>query len=288
MFNRSESFFEGVQKTKLFYQIWEPPQSKGHLVITHGQAEHSGCYHRLVEGIKDLSYTVYAWDLRGHGKSEGQRGYARNFTDYVLDFQQFVEHLRVERELPPQNLNFLGHSMGALIQLRALIENPHWAFKAQALSSPMLGVALEVPLYKDLAALAFSKLWPTLTLNNEIKYEDLTRDAEVIKEFQADFLRHNRISSGVYLGAIAAIESLRHDIHKVTVPTLVQIPSHDPVVGSEEAKALFSKIGAEKKILKVYPDRKHEIYNDLGRDQVYQDLMAFLMSCNPDNNFQKT
>jgi alpha-beta hydrolase superfamily lysophospholipase len=278
MFKRSESFFTGLHNTKLFYQMWEPEQPRGHLVISHGQAEHSGCYQRLIEGLKELSFSVYAWDMRGHGRSEGQRGYARDFEDYVKDLQLFIQHLRDERGLYPKNIHLVGHSMGGLVQLKMLLNNGHWEFPGQILSSPMLGVAVDVPLYKDVAALVFSKILPTVTLSNEIQYKDLTRDPEVINEFNSDVLRHDRISSAVYLGAIATIELLRQNMHKIKVPTLLQIPNQDPVVGSTSSQDFFQKLGATTKVLKIYPDRMHEIYNDFGREEVFQDVVQFIQS----------
>lgn len=276
MFKRSESFFTGMHKTRLFYQVWEPAQIRGHLVITHGHGEHSGSYQRLIEGLKELSFAVYAWDLRGHGRSEGQRGYARDFEDYVKDFQLFLQHLRDERGLYPKDLHVLGHSMGGLVQLKMLLNNSHWEFPAQILSSPMLGVAVEVPLYKDLAALVLRNLMPTLTLGNEIQYTDLTQDPAVITEFNSDVLRHNRISAGVYLGSITTIEILRTSIQKIQIPTLLQIPVEDPVVGSKTSQELFQKLGSSRKVLKIYPDRKHEIYNDFGREEVFKDILDFI------------
>ena len=259
MFKRSESFFTGSQKNHLFYQVWEPTHSKGNVVITHGQAEHSGCYQRLVEGLQELSYTVYAWDMRGHGRSEGKRGFAKDFEDYVKDFQIFLQHLRDEHGLYPKDLALIGHSMGGLVQLKMLLNNLHWDFQAQVLSSPMLGVAVDVPLYKDLAAFVFRSVLPSLTLSNEIHFEDLTRDPDVIKEFNFDVMRHDRISAGAYLGAVSTIELLRSNMHKIETPTLWQIPENDPVVGSQSSRALFAKLGRSQKVLKVYPDRKHEI-----------------------------
>jgi len=276
MSKRSESFFTGLHNTRLFYQIWEPAQVRGHLIITHGQAEHSGCYQRLIEALKELSIAVYAWDMRGHGRSEGQRGYARDFEEYVKDFQLFIQHLRDERNLYPKDLLLLGHSMGGLVQLKMLLNNTHWEFPAQVLSAPMLGVAVDVPLYKDLAALVFRNLLPTLTLSNEIKYTDLTRDPEVLAEFNSDVLRHDRISAGVYLGSVTTIELLRQNMSKIEIPTLLQIPDNDPVVGSRTSQELFEKLGSHTKVLKIYPDRKHEIYNDLDREEVFQDLIEFL------------
>jgi len=280
MFKRSEFFFQGAQKTKLFCQIWEPAEVRGHLIITHGQAEHSGCYHRLVEGLKDLSLAVYAWDLRGHGRSDGKRGYVAEFRNYSQDLQFLIHHLRDERGLYPKDLFLLGHSMGGLIQLMTQLESPHWSFKAQVLSAPMLGVAVDVPIYKDVGALIFSKLLPTLTLDNEIKYENLTRDEKVLHEFKTDVLRHHRISSEAYLGALMCIEKLRESAAQIQCPALIQIPSKDPVIDSESTRQFFKKLNVSTKLLIEYQDRKHEIYNDIGRQVAYQDVVKFLAQFN--------
>lgn len=271
---RSEGFFQGHENTRLYYQMWTPAQSKGHLVITHGQAEHSDCYVRLVEALAPLSWTIYAWDLRGHGRSDGQRGYVKNFADYVQDYAAFLNYLRRESKMKDPVL--LGHSMGGLIQTTALLENSTGPAKAQVLSSPMFGVAVEVPLAKDLAALVLSKVMPQLTMGNQIVFTDLTRDPEVIAEFEKDEMRHDRISSSAYLGAIAAIENVRSNTQKIRLPTLIQIPDNDPVVGSTTTQTFFQKWGSSDKTLKEYPDRKHEIYNDLGREEVFADLIDFL------------
>jgi alpha-beta hydrolase superfamily lysophospholipase len=280
MFKRSEFFFQGAHKSRLFCQMWEPAQVKGHMIITHGQAEHSGCYQRLVEGLKNLSYTIYAWDLRGHGRSDGKRGYVSDFSLYTKDFQLFLQKLRNEKNLYPNDFVLIGHSMGGLVQMMTQLENPHWLFRAQVLSSPMLGIAVDVPLYKDLAALVFSKVLPTVTLNNEIRYEDLTQDSAVLKEFKSDVLRHHRISSAAYLGAISAIETLRQEIGSIKTPTLFQIPTDDPIVGSESSRRFFKSLGSPNKVLIEYPNRKHEIYNDVGREETFDDIQKFLTSLN--------
>jgi alpha-beta hydrolase superfamily lysophospholipase len=104
----------------------------------------------------------------------------------------------------------------------------------------------------------------------------LTRDPEVLNEFNSDVLRHDRISAGVYLGSVSTIEILRQNMSKIETPTLLQIPTDDPVVGSKTSQELFQKLGASYKVLKIYPDRKHEIYNDLGRDEVFKDVIDFV------------
>jgi acylglycerol lipase len=97
----------------------------------------------------------------------------------------------------------------------------------------------------------------------------------VVKEYQADVLRHNRICSGVYLGALHSFDFVQQRADKLVIPTLVQIADKDQVANSIAAETFFAHMTCEK-TLKVYPGHKHELYNDLGREEVFADLNAFL------------
>lgn len=271
-----EGFFTGFHDSKLFYKHIEDPKSQLNIVLTHGQSEHSGPYHRLFSALNDMPVSIYAWDLRGHGRSQGQRGYVLNFSEYVNDLKSYVDYLSVTHQLFEKPVVLIGHSMGGLIQIKALLENQNWSIAAQVLSGPWLGLSVEVPLIKDLGAIAIHKLMPKLTLSNEIRYTDLTSDSEVIEEFKKDSLRHTKISAGAYLGGQTtslAVKSLAAD---VKVPTLMQISSADPIVSSSACRDFYQKIGAEDKKLIEYPDFGHEIYNEVKRAEVFADLKAFL------------
>jgi len=272
----SEAFFNGYQETRLFYQFWEAKNPKANLIITHGHGEHSECYLRVVEALSDLPLRIFAWDLRGHGRSEGLRGYALNFEDYNRDYEALMMHLQREHQIFQKPLFLLAHSMGALIQLKALTENIHWPVTAQALSSPMMGISVEVPLIKDLGAVALRMFLPKVTMGNELSYDDLSRDPVIHQEYDRDVLRHAQMSSGVYLGSLAAMELVKAKVQRIQVPTLLQIAEKDPVVSTEKNLAMFKKLGSKEKLLKVYPDRKHELFNDLGREEVLHDLHDFL------------
>jgi lysophospholipase len=276
MLTKSEGFFLGYNNCRLHYKHWLHTQPKAHLIITHGQAEHADCYHRLIEALKGLPLNIFAWDLRGHGKSEGQRGCVKSFKEYTEDYKCFLRFLRQSGEIEPKDMILLGHSMGGLIQLSSIASLLHWKMKANILSSPLLGFTVDVPIYKDLAALIFRNLMPNLTMNNELQFSDVTSDEKVIAEMESDILRHDRISPGAYLGSIEEIEKLRTTISQIDIPTFIQIPEHDPVVDSEATKQFFQKISSSEKYLISYPNRKHEIYNDLGREEVFKDLVNFI------------
>ncbi len=276
MYSRKESYFLGYQDLKLFYQRWIPEKTKGQLVITHGHGEHSENYQRVVDALAGEGWSIYAWDWRGHGRSQGQRGFARQFSDYCYDYEAFLSFLLqkklIDTKLPTV---FLGHSMGGLIQLRSVLSHSEWTFSAQVLSSPMLGVAMDVPLVKQVAAKVLNNFLPRLTLSSGILNSALTRDPEIIKQHEKDTLRHTRICSGVWFGALEAIQYVKENTKKFEHPLLLQMPDTDQVVSSSASQAYFDSL-KEPKLLKVYSGYKHEIFNDLDRKVPLDDLKKYL------------
>lgn len=275
-YKRKEGYFKGYKETQIFFQTWEATNPELQIVITHGHGEHSECYHRLINFFNKQKINFIAWDLRGHGKSEGKRGYVDSFNDYIYDFEIFINHIN---ELNSDNLPtlYLAHSMGALIQNKYLISNPDFTPSAQVLSAPLFGFSLPVPSIKDKASRLLHFLYPQFTMWNEITHDMLTRDAEVIKEFEKDHLRHDLISSGIYLGMVENFELINKMAAKIKTPTLIQISENDPVVSTPAAKEFYKKIGStEKRILLYGEGARHEMYNDVHRLEVFKDLKKYL------------
>jgi alpha-beta hydrolase superfamily lysophospholipase len=276
MYQRSETFFNGHDGTKLFLQKWINPKAKGTVIFTHGQAEHSECYVRLIDAMENESWNFIGWDLRGHGKSAGIRGYAKDFDDYVLDFHIFINLCKTFSEVSNKPIVLLGHSMGGLIQTCALIEKKLDGISAQVLSSPLFDVSVAVPAWKESGATFLNAFLPKVTLGNEIKYSDLTRDPKVIREYEMDTYRHDKISSGVYIGMKREFPKVQAHASEITLPTLLHISDQDPVVSSPAALKFFDHISSERKELKIVEGGKHELYNDICREEVFKVVIQFL------------
>ncbi len=273
MHKRSDSFFKGHDDSQLYIQKWEAENPKALLLITHGQGEHSECYHRLVSALPD--YSFIAWDLRGHGQSEGLRGYAKDFDDYILDFHIFLNHCLSLNTKSKTPLILVAHSMGALIQTCALKEKQYPTVKAQVLSSPLFGVSIAVPEWKDAASSLVNQFLPKITLGNEIKNEQLTRDHDVIKEYEKDNYRHTKISASVYLGFKREFLKINSYAAEINIPTLLHISDNDPIVSSGAALTFFDQLKSDKKELKIFENGRHELYNDTCRHEVFKVVQDF-------------
>jgi alpha-beta hydrolase superfamily lysophospholipase len=276
MIERLEGTFFGYEDCELFYQLWRPETSRGTIVVTHGISEHSECYNRFANTMAQDNWTIVGWDLRGHGRSEGKRGYVADFSEFSNDLDALIKFVKAQILKRDQPLVLFGHSLGGLITLRTMVNNAPANIAALALSSPALGLSLPVPKIKERAAEILATWLPKVTLYNEIRYADLIRDTEMQKEYRNDPLRHDKASPQVYLGMQTAIQELNKQAAEIYVPVIMQLAGKEKIVSTPASEKFFELIGSKKKEIFVYADSLHEIFQDLGRDEVFADLKQFL------------
>lgn len=276
MSQRSEIHLKcGPGTETLFLQNWKAtPPSRGTILITHGVAEHSDCYHPTASSLASLGYDVWAWDLPGHGKSYGQRGYIHSFSEFTDRLLQVLEAL--QKSSPQKPLFLFGHSMGGLITLQFALKNPQAPVASYLLSSPALGVKVQVPFIKDQAARLLLHLAPRFTIPHQIPYEDLSRDQNFVKNYAKDPLRHSKYSAPLYFGVLQAMSDTLARASELHQPFFIQAAGQDKVVDSVATQEFFKNLGSTKKQLKMYPESYHEIFNDLNRQEVIDDLAKYL------------
>jgi alpha-beta hydrolase superfamily lysophospholipase len=273
MSQRFEGLFKGVDQTELFFQTWVPEKVRGTILITHGLAEHSECYHHVAKTLAEDGWRVFAWDLRGHGRSEGKRGFVKHLSFYMDDLEIF--HKLVLKESDGAAPIMFAHSMGGLITTRFLQTRPV-KYSALVLSSPLFGISAKVPWIKETLAHVAVKWLPTLTMHNEIKYEDLTRDEEFLKAYPSDVLRHDKISPGLFLSMVESFPLAFENAERIQNPVLMQISGEDRIVSSQASREMFEKFPNKKNQMIVYNESLHEIYNDIERETVLSDLKRFI------------
>lgn len=275
MLKRYEGSFKGHDETELFYQTWVPASVTGTIVLTHGLAEHSDCYQNFAQRVGEWGLQTVAWDLRGHGRSAGNRGYVDDISDYEKDL--FLLDQLIDREMAPAFKVLFGHSMGGLISLRFALRYGPLSYKALVLSSPALGLSMAVPQLKEMVGRVARRWLPKLTLHHGINYEDLSRDPEIIAAYNKDTLRHEKISPGLFFSMLESFQSLPQQVGQLELPVLMQLSGKDRLVNAKAAEEIFALLKRSSgNRLHIYADSLHEIYNDLDKDKVFKDLKDFL------------
>ena len=264
----------------IFYE-WPVVTPKAIIQIAHGLGEHARRYDHMAAVLNRAGFSVYADDHRGHGqtgvkqlenkqiKKLGNLGPGGMDATYkqVADFSKLIKS-----ENPGKKLVLLGHSWGSFIAQKVINTASHF-YDAVVLS----GSALTMPGY--LATGDFNKVWKKLP--GSTGYEWLSRDVDIQMKFVADPLTFLAAAMQVF-GVSNSLKLFGTPSKQVRsdLPILVQVGQADPIGGEYSNKALVKayrkNAGTNDIELFVYHDARHEIYNELNKDDIIQDLIDWI------------
>ncbi|MHA2253603.1 MAG: alpha/beta hydrolase [Candidatus Kariarchaeaceae archaeon] len=276
--NHDEGFFNGINDTQLYYQVWKPSgEFKGVLLIIHGYGEHSGRYMNVVNTVIPEGYAVFAMDHRGHGKSEGRRVYVDRFTDYLEDIEIFEKLVRSKAKEVP--FHMLGHSMGSLIANHyiATIADQQ-SFQSLILSGSGASPGPGINTIKRYLGKIFSSILPKLSLSAGLDPNGLCNDKKVVEDYINDPLVQTNITTRLANEMMNCLFAMGAKASKLSVPTLVVVGSEDETFRGWQP--LFDAIASDDKDFKIYEGLKHEIFNEIEKEIPLNDLLAWINSHN--------
>ncbi len=260
----------------LYVETFAPTSpAKGVVVITHGYAEHCGRYHEVANVIVAAGWAALSYDVRGHGKSPGERGYIDRFQTYLDDLDAMIA---AAATLVPAGAPtiLLGHSHGSLITLRALAGDRPPAVKAAIVSSPYLALKLAVPGWKKTLARVASRLAPKLNQPNGIKDEQLTSDPQMQAAHAADKVNFATATSRWFVESSDAQDYVLAHADRITIPTTWLVGGADPIADPARSRMVANKVQGA-----TYHDLVgllHEVFNEKDRASVFAKLSAALAS----------
>jgi alpha-beta hydrolase superfamily lysophospholipase len=262
MIEEHDGRFCGPQGLECRYRVWQPAQApRAAVALIHGICEHGGRYRRLAEDLARSGYVVYAIDLRGHGRSAGERILIRRFDDHLDDAEQFL----------------FGHSMGGAIAARLTIRRRP-AIRGLILSAPPVRVAGHLfPLLRHLARVV-SYVLPRLRVVR-VGTSRLSRDPAVIADFKQDPLVYNGkfpVRTGAEI--LRAGRELCRELKAIDVPLLVLHGTGDWITDPRGSRELYEQASSSDKTLKLYQGLYHDLFHEPEWKQVTADLLAWLES----------
>ncbi len=254
---------------------WESPKA---ILMVHGMGEHGGRYLHLPHYLKNSVNAIYAIDHRGHGRSEGIRGHAERFDDFADDVRMMVKRIdaTLTQRFGKSEIHLVGHSLGGLIALRSVLIGEALPIRSLTVSAPLLGVKVPLGLPKRVAAQVLSRIWGKVQMASEVDPRILSHDPNVAEAYTADRLVHSKGTPKFYTEMLKAIHQTLPCDSGIDVPFLMILPGKDQIVDSVAAHQFFDRLKSPKKVLKEYPEFFHESFNEIGKEQVFSDLAAFL------------
>jgi alpha-beta hydrolase superfamily lysophospholipase len=235
------------------------------VLIAHGYGEHAGRYEHVAQRlVDDLAAAVYAPDHRGHGRTDGATGLVEDGEAITADLHDVADAARAEHPSLPVAL--IGHSMGGLIAAR-YAQRFGGELSALVLSSPVIG---SNPAFEQL--LAMDPI-PEIPIDPAV----LSRDPAVGEAYAADELvYHGPFQRTTLEQMFAGVARVGEDGTFEDLPTLWIHGSDDQLVPLEITRPAIEHVRGSNLQERVYEGGRHELFNETNRDEVLDDVVAFL------------
>lgn len=282
---------------------WEPEgQPVAVLQIVHGVAEHVARYDEFAAFMANKGILVVAEDHMGHGGSIGDEGTMGCFTGgwhkAVADTHRLLSYTRMECPDVPYIL--LGHSMGSFMVRTMLAKYPKCGVSAAIISGTAWmhrgiinsGIAAAALVAKRQGLEKPSKLLNDMMFggyNRKIEHQRtshdwLTRDKKIVDDYVADPLCGFTITAGLAKDMLTGLKYIQEPEHlakmRKDLPVFFIAGADDPVgnygAGVKQTVQAFRKAGMEKVSLRLYPMCRHEVLNELNREEIYANILDWL------------
>lgn len=271
---KSEETFKGSGGLEIFFRSWRPDdETRGVVAIVPGFNSHSGYYAWVAEQLVSSRLAVYAVDLRGRGRSEGERFYVETFADYVSDVAALIELAKSRESGLPVFL--LGHSAGGVVSCLYALEH-----QAELAGLICESFAYQVPA-PDFALAVFkglSHLAPHAHLLH-LKNEDFSRDPEVVQAMNDDpLIADEKQPTATLAEMVRADERLRNEFPLIKLPVLILHGKEDKATRPRGSQFFYDSAGSRDKTLKLYDGGFHDLLNDIDKKSVMSDIQRWIVA----------
>ena len=259
--------------TQLFVRENTPPQYKGIICIVHGFGEHGGRYAHVAGFFNNNGFAVLAMDNRGHGKSEGKRGHAPGFDNYLDDIETFLTDTK--QRLADVPMFLYGHSMGGNLTLNYVIRRQPTILKGLIVTGPWIQLAFEPkPIMITLGKIMRSII-PTFTQDSGLNPDDVSRDQTVVAAYKADPLVHSKITASAGMSLTDSAAFLNTFAGEMPIPTLILHGTDDKLIAQSASEAFANRV--KNVDYKKYVGLYHEIHNDPEKMDVLNDILKWIV-----------
>ncbi|HEC39173.1 hypothetical protein LCGC14_1672540 [marine sediment metagenome] len=271
-------YFEGRELKKLFYQYWAPDtiESKVFIIAIHGWGTHSDRIKIPAEYFTEKGYTIYSFDLRGHYRNIGNvQGHIDSMDHLQKDIVLFMD--LISKVAENKKIFLMGQGFGGLISLIYAINHP--ALSGVLISSPLLGMFMKLSMGKKVIksiSKTLTKLAPSKVLNYITNQNQLTSDLKILRTHISDKNKIEVISAKSVSEIDKFSKWVMDNSSNLTCPLLLMQGGSDKVIDKNKVKEFYIKVKSKDKTYKEYPGLLHELWNERGRTQVYQDMYVWL------------
>jgi acylglycerol lipase len=267
-----EETYEGTGGLKIFMRSWRPAGTPRAVVaICHGFNSHSGYYFWVAEQLVASGYAVYALDLRGRGKSDGERYFVEKFDHYLDDLDRLIKVARARE--PGLKVFLMGHSAGGVISSVYTLEHQK---ELAGLICESFAFQVPAPDFALAVLKGLSHLAPHAHVL-KLDTKGFSRDPKVIETMLNDPLLANEVQPTLTVAEmVRADERLKREFSLFTLPVLIIHGTADKVTVPAGSQLFYDKASSKDKTLKLYEGYVHDPLADVGKEKVMADITSWI------------
>lgn len=243
-------------------------------VYVHGYAEHleRPKFDILAKMFNEKKIDFFSLDQRGHGKSDGVRGYTDSFLRYREDLNIFLSELKKKNK----PIVMIGHSMGGLIALDYITSPYKNDINCSVIMSPLLKLNVKNDL-KELFGKLLRKVKPTLLLPTEIKPEWITHDKDEVFKYANDPLIFKTFSVSWYFESLKWMERVNKLSSEIAHPVLFFHGTADKLCDFATTRKFYESTSFSKKKFIAKEDKYHELLNETDWKVTVDEILKWII-----------
>ncbi len=241
--------------------------------LVHGFAEYARRYDDFVFFLNLAGIEVVRFDLRGHGRSEGERAFVRQFEYYVTDLELIINKFS-NPQLP---IFILGQSMGGLVATRFLIDRGENFIGGLVLLSPLAGIDNKNYSPTLIRVSHFLGTYLPRLKTVKLKAEFLSRTPGVMEAYLNDGLIYNKgIKARLGLELLRSVKYVNQHFSKITLPILILHGTEDKISDINGSRKMYENVKSEDKKIIEWDGCFHELLKEPEHEEVYKQIRDWL------------
>ncbi len=270
-----QGWFNTFDGLKLFYRYKKPKhKTRNSLLFLHRGHEHSGRIVDFADKISEDNYWCFAFDLRGHGQSEGTRAWAKHFDVWVKDLNSFTGYINNRFNIRSQDSILVANSVGSVIAVSWILNyGPN--LKGCILGAPAFSIKLYVPF-----ALTFLKLAcvfsDNLFVTSYVRSNLLTRDKQEAEKYDNDELITKKIGTNLLVTLFDTTKNCLNRLKDFETPVLVLSAEKDYIVNNKYHKVFINGISSTSKEHVLLTNYHHAIFHEIDQQKILLPCQKFL------------
>lgn len=264
-----------VEKEGLLYRTWDAVSSRAVLLLVHGMGAHTARWDFLGSHLAARGVTSYGLELRGFGRTPDRpRGHVESFSVWEEDILRLRRIIDLDH--PGAKVFLLGESLGGITVFNLAASHPE-AFAGQIHISPCFKNGLKFPLSSYLTLALFYPFNKRKTLPVPFTSAMCTRDADyaAVMDANPDELRVSSLK--MLMDTMSGQRQAFRSAAAASVPVLFLLAGKDFLVDAAASRKLFDRLTLADKAVIEYPEMHHALSIDVGRERVFEDILAWLL-----------